>query len=59
MNKHTKRAELTHAETRVWEQAFSDYIDHYPDGTIRADKFAWKEVQTAFPRLRKYAGCRP
>ena len=52
------RAKLTEAEDVLWTKVFSDAVNH-GKAPSRADREAWAAVKKAFPRLRKYAGCKP
>jgi hypothetical protein len=50
-------ATLDAQENHAWEFAFCFHLD---DGKtdLQADKLAWRDLLSEFPRLRKYAGCR-
>ena len=54
-----KLAKLTFAENKAWEFAFCYHLDSGKQGQNEAARRAWRDIQREFPRLRKFAGCRP
>jgi len=53
-----RRAKLTPWEDHCWVFAFCYYLDEgKTDG--QADRLAWRDMLSEFPRLRFYDGCEP
>jgi hypothetical protein len=48
---------LTPAENRAWEFAFCFYREDCKSD-LKADKLAWADLVSEFPRLKKFHGCR-
>jgi hypothetical protein len=57
MKARKRIATLKPEENHAWEFAFCFHLD---DGKtdLQADKLAWRDLLSEFPRLGKYAGCR-
>jgi hypothetical protein len=53
-----KLAKLNAAEERAWESAFRFHSVQGKTAT-RAANAAWRDLQSEFPRLRKYDGTKP
>ncbi|SRR6266404_6349965 len=49
-----KLAVLNAEEEAAWEFSFRDARTRLKYGELRADLYAWKQVQRQFPRLRKF-----
>jgi len=56
MKAQKRIATLNAQENHAWEFAFCFHLD---DGKadLQADKLAWRDLRSEFPRLTKYKGC--
>lgn len=55
--KKKRRARLTPYEDHCWVFAFCYYKDVWHASDLVADKYAWRDMLSEFPRLRFYHGC--
>jgi hypothetical protein len=54
--KSKRLAKLTPLEDKSWVSAFCYYLDDGKSDGV-ADRLAWKDMLSEFPRLRFYNGC--
>lgn len=57
--KRKRLATLTRDEDRLWVALFEYAVASLKYGQLRADAYAWRHTCEAFPRLRKFDGCKP
>ena len=56
--KERRRAKLTPWEDHCWVFAFHYYLDE-GKANAEANRLAWHDMLSEFPRLRFYDGCEP
>jgi hypothetical protein len=54
-----KLARLKPDENKAWDVYFADYCSNVRNDSARADRFAWRQLQQDFPRLKKYDRAKP
>jgi hypothetical protein len=55
--KGKRRAKLTPLEDHCWISAFCHYLDE-GKSDAEADRLAWRDMLSEFPRLRFCGGCK-
>lgn len=56
--KRRRLARLTVTEDKCWVFAFRYHRDVGRQGEAAADRRAWRDLRSEFPRLRRYDGCK-